>query len=255
MHHSFLDKYSELESPVHRIHPLVKLCGYGVILLFTLTASIYRPLEFVIAGVLILGVVSISRIPIIYVIRKTLLLSPLMITLLILLPFIRGERILWGINFIFPISITAEGVYLSGTIAVKSVLVFWSSVLLVSTTRFPDLLYALRMVRVPQTMITVLAFMYRYVFLLIDETERMETAHRARLVKRQGLPLLMKSVVYLVRAIFIRSFERSTRVYQAMCARGFRGEVCLLQTPSIHTADIVFLFVFTGLIVVIKLAI
>lgn len=206
-------------------------------------------------GTLILVIVSVSKIPLTYIFRKSLLLLPLMITLLILLPFIRGERILVSINIIFPVTITVESIYLNSTIAIKSLLVFWASMLLVSTTRFSDLLYALRMVRVPQTMITVLAFMYRYVFLLIEETERMATARIARLVKRQRLPLLMRSLVYLVRSIFLRSFERSTRVYQAMCARGFKGEVCLLQTPSIHTTDVVVLFIFTGIIAMIKLLI
>ncbi len=241
MHHSFFDKYSDLESHVHRMHPLVKLIAYVIVLVLILTVSIARPVEYLIPFVLLAVVVSLSRIPIRFIITKAGLLFPLVVTLVILLPFMKGETVLLESNTIVTLTITREAALLVVDILLKSLLILWWTVVLFSSTPFPRLLYALRMVKVPTTMITVFAFMYRYIFLLLDEMERMAIARQSRLARRETPARFFTSLYYLIRAIFIRSIDRSERTYQAMCARGFQGEVMVLDAPRAGVKDIVIL--------------
>ncbi len=94
-------------------------------------------------------------------------------------------------------------------------------IILSNTTQFSELLSVLRRFHVPAIFITVLALMYRYLFVLIDETERM---HRARLsrtfMKRKTQ--LWRTLATLVGQLFVRSTERAEKIYAAMTARGWK---------------------------------
>lgn len=253
MHHNFLDKYSSLNTPVHNIHPLVKVAAYIILVIVILTCSIFKPLEVMFISLMMCILIMVAKIPLTFFIRKTLLLLPVFISVLVLMPFMRGENVIWGGKFILPLILTREGISLSTGLLIKSALFLWASILLFSTTRFNELLYVLRKSGIPQLIIILLAFMYRYVFLLIDEMERVYTGYQARIFKRQSVGNFLKTLSFLVRAIFIRSFERSGRIYQAMCARGFRGEIYLMQQPRFSPADIYKLAGFITLIIGMKI--
>jgi len=102
----------------------------------------------------------------------------------------------------------------------KSTLCLFCMLLLSSTTRFTDILGVLRRLRVPALLVTSLALMYRYLALLVDETQRMSRARRARTyADHRGL--LLRSAATVVAHLFVRTSERAERVYAAMCARGW----------------------------------
>ena len=42
----------------------------------------------------------------------------------------------------------------------------------------------------------------------------------------------------MVGSLFLRSIERSERIYDAMLARGYDGEVRSLGSPSLHPRDV-----------------
>jgi cobalt/nickel transport system permease protein len=94
-------------------------------------------------------------------------------------------------------------------------------ILLTSVTPFAELLRTLRTLGMPALLITVLALMYRYLFVLVDEAERMQRARRSRtfLVRRAQA---WQSLATLAGQLFVRSTERAERIYAAMCARGWR---------------------------------
>ena len=53
------------------------------------------------------------------------------------------------------------------------------------TTPFPELLQALRRLRLPSVMLTTLALMYRYLPVLAEEARRMERARASRTFSRK----------------------------------------------------------------------
>jgi cobalt/nickel transport system permease protein len=72
----------------------------------------------------------------------------------------------------------------------------------------------------PWIFVTLLALMYRYLFVLVDEAERMERARRSRaLTDRKSLE--WKTTATVISQLFVRSTERAERIYAAMCARGW----------------------------------
>jgi cobalt/nickel transport system permease protein len=140
------------------------------------------------------------------------------------------------------LTITDEGVRDLLTILLKSWLSVQVALLLTYTTPFPALLDALRSLRVPPIIVSIVSFMYRYLAVIGAEGGRMNRARQARSASvdgSRGGSLVWRARVTgsLVGSLFIRSYERAERVYAAMQARGYRGtlEVAVLPRPSLQS--------------------
>jgi cobalt/nickel transport system permease protein len=93
-------------------------------------------------------------------------------------------------------------------------------IVLTATTRFSDILDVLRRLHVPALLITSLALTHRFMFVLIEEMQRMMRARRSRtLVEDRAASWSGSSQV--AGRLFVRASERAERVYLAMCARGW----------------------------------
>ncbi|HLA79109.1 MAG TPA: CbiQ family ECF transporter T component [Vicinamibacteria bacterium] len=104
---------------------------------------------------------------------------------------------------------------------VKSTLCVATMVLLAVTTPFTALVDVLRRARVPPLLVTTLALLDRYRFVLADEALRMRRARASRSFDtRRGLS--WATLASVVAVLFLRSTERAERIYAAMCARGWR---------------------------------
>jgi cobalt/nickel transport system permease protein len=63
--------------------------------------------------------------------------------------------------------------------------------------------------------------MHRYLFVLVDEGERMRRARASRtFVRRRGHQ--WQTLATIVGQLFVRASERAERIYAAMCARGWK---------------------------------
>lgn len=203
MRHDFLDKWSRLDTPVHRAPAGLKL-GLA---LATVVACVALPLArwwaFVAIGACLVLVVAASRVPPSFVLGRLLLLEPLAAGVALLSVF------------------QPHGAQVAVAIVVRSTLCLATMILLTSTTPFAELLRTLRALRVPALLVTVLALMYRYLFVLVDEAERMQRARRSRSFSGRRAHA-WASAATLAGQLFVRSSERAERIYAAMCARGWR---------------------------------
>ena len=91
----------------------------------------------------------------------------------------------------------------------------------------------------PRVMIMILSFMYRYVFVLVDEVMRMRQARDSRNFGGSRLWHL-RTIGNMTGTLFIRSYERGERVYAAMLARGFDGQCRTLNHLNFRPADTYF---------------
>ena len=85
----------------------------------------------------------------------------------------------------------------------------------------------------------ILSFMYRYIFVLVDEVMRMKQARDSRNFGGRRLWQL-RTIGNMIGTLFIRSYERGERVYAAMMARGFSGHTRTLENLSFRPADALF---------------
>ena len=203
MRHDFLDRYSRIESPVHRIPAMIKFIGsIGMIIVIIATPLASYPVFLVIA-VILMAALFFSRIPGMFVIRRLFFL----------------ELFILGIAMLSLLQPQGVGKFLA--IIIRSTLCILTVILLSNTTQFSDILSVLRRLYVPKIFITVLALLYRYLFVLIDETERMHRARVSRTFvdkKRQ----VWYTMATLIGQLFVRSTERAEKIYAAMIARGWK---------------------------------
>jgi cobalt/nickel transport system permease protein len=116
--------------------------------------------------------------------------------------------------------VTDAGLRLYATIVLKAYLSLAYVVLLLATTPFRSLLRALAWYRVPRFLLSLLSFTYRFIFLLVEEIERLERAWAARYFGRRRAAQFA-TLGAAVAALFARSYERAERVWAAMLSRGY----------------------------------
>ena len=116
------------------------------------------------------------------------------------------------------------------------------AILLTATTPFPDLAHALRHLRIPPILITLVSFMYRYLFVLSDEVLRLlraRAARSARIPGQKGSSVFWRARVAgnMAGQLFIRSYDRSDRIYNAMLARGYTGNILTITPHKMRPGD------------------
>ena len=137
-----------------------------------------------------------------------------------------GE-ILWQWGFL---QITTGGLTVLGSVALKALLSLMMVNLLVLTTPIPDLLHAFRALRMPPLLVAIMAAMYRYIGVLIDEFKAMQRAALSRnlLGRRHWQRMVLGN---MIGGLFIRSYDRGDRIHQAMLARGYTGSLPRESVP------------------------
>ena len=201
-------------------------------------AGVWWPLAAVGGALVVLW--AMSGVPAFYLLKRVVLLCPFMILSLVLFPFLyAGDAV--GAARVGPwtFTVTRQGLELAGNLAAKFTLAVLLLGLLFSVTRFQHFLYALRRFRVPPALVMQLGFLYRYLYVIGDEGERMLRARDARSGGRRGRPV-WRATAGLIGVLFLRSYLRSERIYWAMLARGFAGEAVLLDRLRWRTVDRVF---------------
>lgn len=142
------------------------------------------------------------------------------------------------------LTVSGEGLRLFATIAAKSWVSVQAALLLTFTTPIPELIEALRRLRLPGLLVTTVGFMVRYLVVLGDEAARMNRARAARSAAGSGGgggSVRWRATVtgHMVGTLFLRSYERSERIYAAMLARGFEGTLVRLPGPPLAPAELV----------------
>ncbi len=203
MRHDFLDRYSRLSSPIHRLSAGWKLATAVVVVLIIVMIPRAELRLSVMPAVFLLAVAALSKIPASFLLQRILFFEP----------FVAGIA---GLNLLRP---GGEGIFFA--ILIRSTLSLFTMILLANTTPFHALLRVFREAGMPSLFVTVLALMYRYLFVLVDEGERMIRARSSRTFD-PGRVRFWRSASSVIVQLFLRSSERAERVFAAMTARGWK---------------------------------
>jgi cobalt/nickel transport system permease protein len=114
-----------------------------------------------------------------------------------------------------------DGLRVFLSLLARSTLCLAATVLLASTTSFAAILAVLRRCRLPGLLLTTLALLHRYLFVLAEEAARISRARRARSFAR-GRRRAWGDAAAVAAGLFVRSSERAARVHDAMVARGWK---------------------------------
>jgi len=239
MRHSFLDRYRQGTSLVHCLDPRLKLLATLAFVLAVTTTPSGAWLILAMLAALVLTATRVAEIPLVEGLKSSAVVLPFAGMVAISLPFTTSGEVVRSWSFLYwTVSMTDAGLVLFAMVVVKAWLSIMASGLLVGTTPFPDLLKAMRSLRVPAVLTATISFMYRYLFVLVDEAMRLQTARAARSTG-SGRAMWWRARVLggMIGSLFIRSYERSERIFAAMLSRGFSGEIRTLTHLSWQARD------------------
>lgn len=111
------------------------------------------------------------------------------------------------------------------------------SVLLVLTTLWSHVLKALRVFRVPVVLVVVLGMTYRYIFVFLQAAHDMFESRRSRIIGTLTGADSRRLAGATAGVLLSKSMQISSDVHMAMQARGFRGEVYLLDDLRLRLHD------------------
>lgn len=238
----YTEEFARRDGLLQRVDPRVKV---GVFVAAVLIAGLARSLPVILglyAAAALLGLGS--RLPASLLFKRILVGIP-MFAGIVALPslFLIGGTPLLDVARMGPVhlAITGNGL-MSFVIFVSRVTASVTlAALLVVTTRWSDLLKAMRVFRVPEVFIVVLGMTYRYIFLFLKSLENLFLARASRTVGVSTEQERRRWIGTSMGTMLGKSFKMSNDVYQAMVARGFTGDVRTITNFAMRDEDWLFM--------------
>lgn len=228
-----LDQLSYQDTPIHRLDPRAKVITTMVFLVCVVSFDKYAVLPLLPFALFPVAMVARGDLPAQLLLRKLLVVAPFAVVVGMFNPWFDPEIVLE----LGPLSISAGWIsYLS--ILLRFALTTFAALALIATTSFTAICMALERMGVPDVLATQLLFLYRYLFVLAEETQRMSRARALRTVGSRSLS--MGTYSNLLGHLLIRTHARAQRIYLAMLCRGFDGRVRITRTIHFERRDVVF---------------
>ncbi|MCD4668943.1 MAG: cobalt ECF transporter T component CbiQ [Actinomycetia bacterium] len=163
----------------------------------------------------------------------------------IFIPFTNPGNALISLDLrMFTVTVTDNGLTLFYTVLIKAFLSILITASLMLSTDEKELLYGLRKIKVPKIIVSIMFLMYRYIFLIREESKTGQMAINSRIFRRSYYTV-NKKLTYLIGNMIIKSFDRAENIYKSMESRGFTGEFHIYKkTEKASAAGIAFLLVF-----------
>ncbi|MFH1507191.1 MAG: cobalt ECF transporter T component CbiQ [Candidatus Omnitrophota bacterium] len=224
MHLPEIDKYSYLKSVFHSWDPRLKLISFSLLILSIALISDILPAcaGFILAIIFVL----LSRIPVYFVLRNLKWVVFFALTFFIIIPLTVPGEILIRVGFL---NISRQGIRLAFLIALRAISICMLIFPMIGTMRFHVTLKALSRLGIPDKLIQMIMFTYRYIFVFIEEVRRLLIASQARLFRKRTNVFTLRITGNLIGMLFIRGFERTQCVYNAMASRGYKGNLQILD--------------------------
>jgi cobalt/nickel transport system permease protein len=229
-----LDLLAEKNTRIHQLDPRVKVVTTIVFIIYVVSFNKYEIadlLPFFLFPALLIG---LADLPFIYLLRKLLLVSPFVLFIGIFNPLLDRQVVLqFG-------SLPITGGWISlVSILLRFVLTVGAALLLIATTGFPEICMALEKLGVPKIVSVQLLMLYRYLFVLIEESIRMIRAYTLRswTEKKPSYPVFKQ----LLGSLLLRTLDRAQRIHLAMLSRAFTGDIKVVRQFNFGTPEFLYL--------------
>ncbi len=219
-----LDAFADRTSFFHHWDPRHKLIS--LFLFCFLTVSLQSLFWSGVAlGVSVLAAVG-CRLPLRRAGRRLLAMSGFLGMFLVILPFtspLRAGETLVYLPGLARFPLHEAGFFLALTVVVKACAVALMMEPLFATAPLPVTLAALSRLGVPDTVGQMILLAHRYIYVFLHEMTRMYRGMRVRGFVPGTDIATMNAVGNFLGMLFVRSFERTQRVFDAMLCRGYDG--------------------------------
>jgi len=234
---SRLDRHAYVDSVIQRLDPRAKVLATLVFILAVVSFDKYTvsPLLPFLAFPVLIAVLGF--VPFGLIARRFALALPFILLIGIFNPLLdRAVMVEVG-------GLQVSGGWMSFTsIFLRGLLCVTAGIVLIATTSVPRIAEALGGLRFPRVLVVQLLLLYRYLFVLMDETGRMR---RARVLRAGTTKASIRDATGMLTTLLLRTVDRSEAIWRSMLVRGFDGELRSPRRLHWHFSDTVFLVLVT----------
>jgi len=230
-----LDKQGYIDSPVHRLDPRAKVI---VTLVYIVTVVSYpkysiSPMFPFILYPMALAILGFMRLK--SILKQIALAMPFLVLIGLFNPILDRRPLLEINGFVINGGwVSFASILLRGLLCISAVTV------LIGTTSFPRIAEALGALGVPRVLVVQLMFLYRYLFLLVAESQRMNSA---KALRSGASKTSLSTAASMLSVLLTRTMDRGDSIWMAMKARGFSGEMKTAQRAKWRSSDTIFVVI------------
>jgi len=241
----YMDTLAAQDTLIHRMDPRAKLITTLVFVVTVVSFERYAVSAFIPFFIYPIALVAGSNLPPTFLLKKLLLVAPFALLVGIFNPFLDREIIL----HLGPMGISGGWISFF-SIMIRFVLSVGAALILIATTGFNAVCLALDKMGTPRVFTIQLLFMYRYLYVLVEEALRMARARSLRSFNGEGLGL--KIFGFLVGNLLLRTLDRAQRIHLAMFCRGFDGEIRLARPIRFRFIDFAYVFCWSAFFILLR---
>ncbi len=222
MHHVILERWAQRKSPLHARDARAKILTLLAFLIALATTPSGASIRIAAYAVVALAAVLAGRLPLFGVLFRAGIVLPFSITFAVI-SWIGGDTVR-AIALV-------EKTYLS-SIAVLVV---------AGTTPLPALLRGFESLGAPRVLVSVIQFLYRYLFVISEQAQHMRVAAACRAgLRKISRRNRFQAAAGALGVLFARSYHRADGIYSAMLARGYNGRLPVADPGRFNFADAAF---------------
>ena len=135
------------------------------------------------------------------------------------------------------IGITKEGMLGVAMLTMRVINSLSLSFLVLYTTPFPEMVRALKILKVPDTFLIIISLCYKYIFIFSKTIEDMYLAKRARMLREDDNKKAREWTAGRLALIFRKTQLRCEEVFRAMVGRGFSDSIKLYGFGKMRATD------------------
>lgn len=215
IHH--MDNIANSNRFLNRIHPLVKLLITSFFIIMLTSINKYNLVKVLSMSIFLIVVSIISDLSIMHAVKKFKFIFILLFLIGIANPILDRSVYLYIGNF--PITL---GMMSMITLFLKGSFAVISSYFLIATTSIENICYALKLIHIPNVIVTIVMLIYRYMIVFLKELQRIWLAYSLRAPKQKGFHI--KSWGSMIGSLMIKSIDKAQIVYESMELRGFNPD-------------------------------
>lgn len=208
----------------HRWDPRIKLVSLFAYAFFVVSVRTLEPAS---AAALISACAAVlARVPKAGLMKRMAGISGFICVLVLVMPLTVRQHpgdLLVTIDGLDFLQINVRGLILALTIGLKAMAVAALMEPMLATAPLTKTVEALSRLGVSTKLTQMVLLSHRYIHVFVQEAGRMQTAMKARGFSKRTDARTLRTVANFLGMLFVRSFDRTYRVHDAMLARGFRG--------------------------------
>lgn len=240
-----IDQSSNSNTYLNRIHPLIKLIITVIYIILLTSINKYNLMTTLAMGIYLIIISIIGNLSIKDCFKRLKVVFVLLLVLGLANPILDRNVI----GYIGRIPITS-GLISMITLVLKGMFAIIASYFLILTTSIESICSSLKMIHIPDILITVFMLIYRYIIVFLKEVQRIWIAYSLRAPRQKGVNFRVWGS--MIGSLMLRSIDTAQTVYESMELRGFNPDTFFVVKEKINKKSIIYFTYCLALILIIR---